>query len=209
MVLPRPVRRRIVHTGWLCQVVRFRNRSRPGLLGYRAGSRWCLQAEPDRPPGPGMAGPGRGVAQRIGHELRHHDRDVRAAFCHAPPVQGGDGEVPGGADRSGIRAERPRGDPRQPGPVRDLPWGRTAGPNAARPADGLRWQPRPWSGRTAALALTPLKAPGFIVSGFGLFTVPARNHSQINMRSTVSLFTGLCGVACGQFRLPSSCTWSE
>ncbi len=68
------------------------------------------QAEPDRLPWPGIAGPGQGMPQRVGQQLRHHDRDVWAAFCHAPLVQGGDGEVPGGADRSGIRAERACGD---------------------------------------------------------------------------------------------------
>ena len=42
------------------------------------------QAEPDRPPGPGTAGSGQGVPLRVGQQLRHHDRHVRAAFCYAP-----------------------------------------------------------------------------------------------------------------------------
>ena len=59
--------------------------SRPGRIG-----RW----------GPVSPGPG-GACRRAGHKLRHYDRDVRAALCHVPPVQDGDGEAPGGADRSG------------------------------------------------------------------------------------------------------------
>ena len=39
------------------------------------------QAEPDRRPGPGIAGPRQGMPQRIGHKLRHHDRVVWAALC--------------------------------------------------------------------------------------------------------------------------------
>ena len=39
------------------------------------------QAEPDRRPGPGIAGPRQGMPSRIGHKLRHHDRDVWAALC--------------------------------------------------------------------------------------------------------------------------------
>ncbi len=151
-VRPAAGRRRIVHTGWFCQSAWFPNRSRPGLLAYRAredgrcqpraeqgpcdlsgragrgaappvaeraddvqpaaglvegagrprrrsgrarvGDRaqhpgpGLQQAEPDRPPGPGTAGSGQGVPQRVGQQLRYHDRDVWAAFCHAPPVQG-------------------------------------------------------------------------------------------------------------------------
>ena len=92
------------------------------------------QAEPDRLPWPGIAGPGQGMPQRVGHELRHYDRDVRAAFCHAPLVPGGDGKVPGGADRSGIRAERACGDPRQPGPEREAGSGHGRHLPLARPA---------------------------------------------------------------------------
>ena len=39
------------------------------------------QAEPDRRPGPGIAGPRQGMPPRIGHKLRHHDRVVWAALC--------------------------------------------------------------------------------------------------------------------------------
>ena len=57
----------------------------------------------------------------------------------------------------------------------DLPWGRTrrvgrsasCRPGSGGKRGGLR------SCRPAALALTPLKAPGLTVSGFGLLTVPA------------------------------------
>jgi len=150
-VRPAAGRRRIVHTGWFCRSAWFPNRSRPGLLAYRAredgrcqpraeqdpydlsglagrgatppvaeraddvqpaaglvegagrprrrsgragvGDRaqhpgpGLQQAEPDRPPGPGTAGSGQGVPQRVGQQLRHHDRDVWAALCHAPPEQ--------------------------------------------------------------------------------------------------------------------------
>ena len=47
-----------------------------------------------------------GMPPRIGQKLRHYDRVVWAALCHAPPVQDGDGEVPAGAGRSRICAER-------------------------------------------------------------------------------------------------------
>jgi hypothetical protein len=91
MVLPRPVRRRIVHTGWLCQVVRFRNRPRPGLLGYRAGSRWCL---PRAEQGPhdlsGLAG--RGVAPLVAER--------------ADEVQSAAGLVEGAGRRGPIRDPR-------------------------------------------------------------------------------------------------------
>ena len=39
------------------------------------------QAEPDRRPRPGIAGPRQGMPSRIGHKLRHHDRVVWAALC--------------------------------------------------------------------------------------------------------------------------------
>ena len=67
--------------------------------------------------GSGIAGPRQGVPQRVGHHLRHHDRDVLAAVCRAPPAQGGEGEVPRSTDRPGLCAERARGDPRRAGPV--------------------------------------------------------------------------------------------
>ena len=35
------------------------------------------------------------MPQRVGQQLRYYDRNVRAAFCHTPLIQGG-----GGADRS-------------------------------------------------------------------------------------------------------------
>ena len=82
----------------------------------------CEQAEPDRPPGPGIAGPRQGMPPRAGHKLRHHDRDVWAALCHAPPVQDGDGEVPW-----------------RRGPIRDLrrarAWRSAAGTPSARGRD--------------------------------------------------------------------------
>ncbi len=59
-----------------------RSRRRSGLarVGDRArhAGPGLEQAEPDRPPRPGIAGPGQGMPQRVGHDLRHHDRDVRA-----------------------------------------------------------------------------------------------------------------------------------
>ena len=73
-----------------------RHRSRRAQVGDRAqqGGPGPEQAEPE----PGIAGYRQGVPQRAGHQLRHHDRDIVAAFCGAPPVQGGEGKVPGCAD---------------------------------------------------------------------------------------------------------------
>src|SRR5208283_3614227 len=48
---------------------------------------------------------------------------------------------------SSLSSTSSRGEPAAAG---GLPWGRTAGPTAARPAGGLRWQPRlavVWPGR--------------------------------------------------------------
>ena len=77
------------------------------------------QAEPDRPPGPGYrrVRAGRAAARWSAAQIPRS----RCLGCVLPcPTGAGcDGEVPGGADRSGIRAERARGDPRQPGPARE------------------------------------------------------------------------------------------
>ena len=90
-------------------------RAGPGRAGPdRSAAR---PADPDRPPGTGIAGPRQGVPQRVGHHLRHHDRDVLAAVCRTPPAQRGDGEVPRSTDRPGLSFERARGDPRRAGPA--------------------------------------------------------------------------------------------
>ena len=79
------------------------------------------QAEPDRRPGPGIAGPRQGMPSRIGHKLRHHDRVVWAALC-----------MPTGA---GWR----RRSPWRRGPIRDLrrarAWRSAAGTPSARGRD--------------------------------------------------------------------------
>src|SRR5271165_835045 len=72
-------------------------------------------------------------------------------------------------------------------------------PQRARPA-GLRWQARQAVVRCPCACPSPFKAAGLTVSGFGLLTISAWNHSRINMRSTLGLFMSFRGVACGQFR---------
>jgi hypothetical protein len=123
---------------------RLRHRGCFARVGDRAehARPWLEQAEPDRPTGPGVARPRQGVPQRVGQQLRCHDRDVLAAFCRAPPVQGGDGEVPGGTDRPRIRAERANGDPRQQGPAHGSRIRRWP-PSAVHQAGRLRGQHQP------------------------------------------------------------------
>ncbi len=85
------------------------------------------QAELDDPGRPGRAGSWQGVTQRIGQQLRHHDRDVAGAFRPAPPLHGGDSKIPGCWHRCGIGARRADGHPRE-----------------ARPLPGCRiWRQRP------------------------------------------------------------------
>jgi len=79
-----------------------------------------------------------------------------------------------------------------------------AGPAGARPAGRAPAASAAGCGLAGPLTLrlpSPFYAPGLTVSGFGLPTVPAWNHSQINKRSTLGLFIGFHGAACGQFRL--------
>ena len=78
-----------------------RQRSRLAQVGDRTqqGGPGPEEAEPEQAePEPGIAGYRQGLPQRAGHQFRHHHRDIVAAFCGAPPVQGGEGEVPGRAD---------------------------------------------------------------------------------------------------------------
>jgi hypothetical protein len=75
------------------------------------------QAELDDPVRPGRAGSWQGVTQRIGQQLRHHDRDVAGAFRPTPPLHGGDSKIPGCWDRCGICARRADGHLRETGPL--------------------------------------------------------------------------------------------
>ena len=96
--------------------------------------------------------------------------------CRAPPAQGGDGEVPGGADRSGIRAERARGDPRQAGPARQGGIRRWP-PAAAGQAGHLRGRHQP-AAAGARLQAGPLRChqrPVNVIAPAG----PARARSAI------------------------------
>jgi hypothetical protein len=106
-------------------------RARVGDRAQQAGP-GLEQSEPDRAPQPGIPGYRQGVPHRAGHQLRHHDRDVVAAFGGAPPVRGGEGEVPGCADRSGVAAEGTSGDPRRAVPAAS--GGMRRWPPLARPA---------------------------------------------------------------------------
>ena len=180
-VRPADGRRRIVHTGWFCPAARFCDRSRPGLLGYRAGvggvcrgpnrahttfpvwlgvvqPHWSLSARMRCSPRPvpsrsrAFAAPERSCPGRRPRTARR-GRASGLRFCHAPMVQGGDGEVPGGADRSGIRAGRACGDPRQPGPARE------AGSGDGRhlplaSAGGLRGRHQPAAARRCPPGMT-------------------------------------------------------
>ena len=96
-----------------------RRRSRRTRIGDRAqhAGPGLEQGETDRPSGLGIAGLGQRVPQRVGHHLRYHDRDVRAAFGYAPPrkmatVKSRAARIDPGSGPSA------RGDPRRAGPAR-------------------------------------------------------------------------------------------
>ncbi len=88
----------MVRTGWFCQAARFRDRSRPDLLGYRAGAGDCRpRAEQGKHDLSGLAG--RGVAPLVAERAD----EVQSA---ASPVEGaGPLPCPSGLARAGDRAQ--------------------------------------------------------------------------------------------------------